>query len=82
MIINMEASHQKVEAVNQKVEQIVTSNNKIVESINEISAVSEETSASAEEANSISLNNLEKAKKAEGYVHELLDVSNQLKKYI
>ena len=82
MIINMEASHQKVEAVNQKVEQIVTSNNKIVESINEISAVSEETSASAEEANSISLNNLQKAKKAEGYVHELLDVSNQLKKYI
>lgn len=82
MIINMEASHQKVEEVNQKVEQIVVSNNKIVESINEISAVSEETSASAEEANSISLNNLKKAKKAEGYVRELLDVSNQLKKYV
>lgn len=82
MITNMEASHKKVEAVNQKVEQIVTSNNKIVESINEISAVSEETSASAEEASAISLNNLENAKRAEGYVHQLLDVSNELKKYI
>lgn len=82
MIVNMEASHEKIDRVSHKVDKIVTSNNKIVENINEISAVSEETSASAEEANSIALNNLENARMAEGYVHQLLEVSNELKKYM
>nr|WP_302599930.1 methyl-accepting chemotaxis protein [uncultured Cellulosilyticum sp.] len=82
MLTKMAASHTKVEAVHEKVDQIVNSNNNIVESINEISAVSEETNASAEEANSIALSNLENAQLATGYVQQLVEVSNQLKKYI
>ena len=82
MIINMEASHEKINGVSQKIDRIVTSNNKIVESIGEISAVSEEINANAEETNSIALHNLEAAKMAETHVHQLLEVANELKKYM
>ena len=81
MMINMEASHEKINKVGEKVDRIVTSNNQIVESINEISAVSEEINANAEEANSIALNNLEDAKKAEKHMRQLVEVANELKKY-
>ncbi|PHV69350.1 hypothetical protein CS063_16300 [Sporanaerobium hydrogeniformans] len=82
MFTNMKKSHQKVEEVDQKVDKIVSSNNKIANSINEISAVSEETSASAGEGSAIALSNLENAKRAQGYMQELLAVSEQLKKYL
>ncbi|WP_054740008.1 methyl-accepting chemotaxis protein [Cellulosilyticum ruminicola] len=46
----------------------------------EISSVSTQTSSNPEEANLIATNNFENAQMAQGYVQELVAISNELKK--
>lgn len=82
MLVKMQASHDKIMDADEKISLVVSSNNHIVDSINEISSVSAQTSSNSEEANLIATNNFENAQMAQGYVQELVAISNELKKYI
>lgn len=68
--------------VTQRLDQIVESNNRIIESITEISALSEEATANAEEANAITSVSKDKADEARNLAKELIETSDNFKKYI
>ena len=70
-----------VELVDSKIDNIVKANEKIVESINEITAISQQTAANAEEANAMSVTNLDKSKNMRERVKELLNISEEMRKY-
>ncbi|NLL68234.1 MAG: hypothetical protein GX236_11155 [Clostridiaceae bacterium] len=78
----MEVFTDDVRLVTQKLGEIVNSNNKVIESITEISALSEEATANAEEANSMTAISRQNADKARVIVKELIDTSNNFKKYL
>ncbi|MGI6084725.1 MAG: methyl-accepting chemotaxis protein [Acetivibrionales bacterium] len=71
-----------VRLVTQRLGEIVSSNNKVIESITEISALSEEANANAQEANSMTAISRQNADKARVLVKELIDNSNNFKKYL
>lgn len=71
-----------VQAVTQKLGEIVSSNNNVIDSITEVSALSEEVSANAQEANAMTSVSRENADKARVLVKELIDNSNNFKKYL
>jgi len=71
-----------VRLVNQRLGEIVNSNNKVIDSITEISALSEEATANAEEANAMTSMSRENADKARVLAKELIDNSNNFKKYL
>ena len=78
----MDEFSKDVQLVTQRLDEIVASNNKVIDSINEISALSEESSANAQEANSMASINKENADKARVIVNELIETSNNFKKYL
>jgi methyl-accepting chemotaxis protein len=71
-----------VRLVTQRLGEIVSSNNKVIDSITEISALSEEATANAEEANAMTSISRENADKARVLAKELIDTSNNFKKYL
>lgn len=71
-----------VRLVTQRLGEIVSSNNNVLDSITEISALSEEATANAEEANAMTSASRENAEKARVLVKELIDNSNNFKKYL
>jgi len=80
--VKMDEFSKDVQLVTQRLDEIVASNNKVIDSINEISALSEESSANAQEANSMASINKENADKARVIVNELIETSNNFKKYL
>lgn len=71
-----------VRLVTQRLGEIVSSNNKVIDSITEISALSEEATANAEEANAMTSISRENADKARVLAKELIENSNNFKKYL
>ncbi len=71
-----------VRIVAQGLDEIVNSNNKVLDSITEISALSEEATANAEEANAMTSISRENADKARVLANELIENSNNFKKYL
>lgn len=81
-IVKMNDVNQNARSVNDSVSKILASNNKIVDSISNISAVSQQTTANAEEVNAMSNKNHEQSQQAIELVVELIETSQEMKKYI
>ncbi len=81
-IAQMNNVNQNAKSVNQKVHEILKSNQQIVDSIGSISAVSEETTANTEEVTAMMHKNIEQAQQARQLVEELMNSSEEMKKYI
>lgn len=71
-----------VRLVTQRLGEIVSSNNKVIDSITEVSALSEEATANTEEANAMTSISRENADKARVLAKELIENSNNFKKYL
>ncbi len=71
-----------VRLVTKRLGEIVSSNNKVIDSITEISALSEEATANTEEANAMTSISRENADKARVLAKELIENSNNFKKYL
>ncbi len=81
-ILKMNDVNQNAISVNASINQILTSNNQIVDSISNISAVSQQTTANAEEVSAMTHKNIEQSKQAKQLVTELIETSQEMKKYI
>lgn len=68
--------------VTQRLDKIVESNNKVIDSITEISALSEEATANTEEANAMTTLSKERAGQARNLAKELIETSDNFKKYL
>ena len=62
--------------------QLSESNNRIVEDITHLSATTQEVTASSQQASELSVQNLQNAETARDMLNEVLDVSQQLGKYV
>lgn len=81
-IAKMNEVNQSAATLNQQINQIIQSNNRIVDSISSISAASEETTANAQQVDTMTHQNIDLAKQAKGLVAELVETSNEMKKYL
>ncbi len=81
-ILKMNDVNQNAKSVNASINQILRSNNQIVDSISNISAVSQQTTANAEEVNAMTHKNIEQSQQAKLLVTELIETSQEMKKYI
>lgn len=70
-----------VEEVTHKIETLVNSNVQIIEGISRTAAVSQQTAASSEEANAMAATNLQNAESLMNQINEIIEISNQMKKY-
>lgn len=77
----MQDVNSTVSFVNEKIDEILNSNNKIVQSISEISSVSEQATANMEETSALTSQNINQIKLVKALVDELVETSNQLRKY-
>lgn len=81
-ILKVKNVNDNVTLVSAKTNDILSSNNEIVDSIQKISSSSEETMASLEETTAITNENNTRANQTKTLAKELLETSNQMKKYI
>ena len=81
-ILNMNNVNDDVSLVSEKINDILIHNNEIIDSIQEISSSSEETMAGLEETSAITTENNDRAVKTKLLASELLESSNQMKKYL
>lgn len=81
-ILKVKSLNDNVTLVSEKTNNILSSNNEIVDSIQKISSSSEETMASLEETTAITNENSTRAAQTKALAKELLETSNQIKKYI
>lgn len=77
----MKRVKENVGMVNEKINDILDSNDKLVGSINEISAVSQQVTANAQEASALTNQNIEKVEQAREYVRELMNTSEEMRRY-
>jgi len=81
-ILKMNNVNDNVTLVFDKINAILSHNNEIVDSIQEISTYSEETMAGLEETTAITNENNDRATQTKLLAQELLQTSNEMKKYI
>lgn len=74
--------HKNVNGINSGISNILDSNNSIVESINQISAVSQELTANTTEAVKLGDANKQKTEKTHKLMKELVNVTEELDKYM
>lgn len=81
-ILKMKDVNENINVVSEKIKGILLANNNIINSINQISALSDETMASTQEAAAMTERNALGATNAKQLVRELMDTSEQMKKYL
>lgn len=79
---NTQILRQKIMNVTNKIDEILENNQKIVASISDVSAVSKQTMANSQEAAAMTNEHIEQAAHAQNLIHELMETSKKMDKYI
>ncbi|MDD6504157.1 MAG: methyl-accepting chemotaxis protein [Lachnospiraceae bacterium] len=72
----------EIQSIDEMLVSLSTANNQIVDNITNLSATTEEVTASSAQVSDMSVENLSNAESAKTQLHEVLDVSHQLDKYM